>query len=75
MDRAQLGFRKGKRTRNAIFALRIIIGRSIEKKKDQFMCFVDFEKAIDTVRHEVLVERLMTNMYWGPRAVVRIEND
>ena len=51
------------------------------------MCFVDFEKLFDTVRHEVSVERLrtlglnladvrlMTNLYLGQRAVRRIEND
>ena len=87
VDRAQFGFRKGKGTRNAIFVLRTIIERSIEKQKDLFMCFVDFEKAFDTVRHEVLVERLrmlgvdpadlrvMTNLYWGQRAVVKIGDD
>ena len=49
------------------------------------MCFVDFEKAFHVVRHEV--ERLrrlgvdtadmkvMTNLYWGQRAVVRIGED
>lgn len=55
--------------------------RSIEKQKVLFMCLVDFEKAFDTVRHEVLVEilgrlgvdgadyRLMTNLYWGQRVI------
>ena len=50
VDRAQFAFRKGKGTRNAIFALRTNIERSIEKKKDLFMCFVDFIKAFHTVR-------------------------
>lgn len=48
------------------------------------MCFVDFEKAFDRIRHEVLVERLeqvgddtadirpMINLYWNQKAVVRI---
>ena len=87
VDRAQFGFRKGKGTPNAIFVLRTIIERAIEKQKDLFMCFVDFEKAFDTVRHEVLVERLrrlgvdaadiriLTNLYWGQRAVVRIGDE
>ena len=51
------------------------------------MCFVDFEKELDIVSHEDLVERLktlgvdpadvrlMTNLYSGQRAVVRLEND
>ena len=87
VDRAQFGFRKGKGTRDAIFVLRTIIERAIEKQKDLFMCFVDFEKAFDMVRHEVLVDRLrvlgvdtadirvMSNLYWGQRAVVRIGED
>ena len=61
--------------------------RAIEKQKDLFMCFVDFEKAFDTVRHEILVEKLrrlnvedadirvMSNLYWNQKAVVRIEED
>ena len=51
------------------------------------MCFVHFEKAFEMVRHEVLVERsrrlgvdtfdirVMTNLYRGQRAVVRIRED
>ena len=44
VDEEQYGFRKGKGTRNAIFVLRTVIERSIEKQKDLYMCFVDFEK-------------------------------
>ena len=58
VDGAQFGIRKDKGAGNAIFVLRTIIERVIEKQKDFFMCFVDFEKAFDRVRHEVLVERL-----------------
>ena len=77
VDKAQFGFRKGKGTENAIFVLRAIIKRAIEKQNDMYLCFVDFEKAFDMVRHEVLVERLrglgidvadlmlITNLYWG----------
>ena len=46
VDRAQFGFRKGKGTPNAIFVLRTIIERAIEKQKDLFMCFVDLEKRL-----------------------------
>ena len=34
VDEQQYEFRKGKVTRNAIFALRMIIERAIEKQKD-----------------------------------------
>lgn len=51
------------------------------------MCFVDFEKIFDMVLHEVLVEilkklgvdtadiKVMTNLYWGQRTVVKIGED
>ena len=45
---------KGLDTRNLIFKLRIFIERTVEKQGDLYMCFVDFEKAFDIVRHELL---------------------
>ena len=61
--------------------------RAVEKQNHLYMCFIDFEKAFDTVRHELMVERLrrmgvdaadfrvLTNLYWGQKAVVRIGDD
>ena len=51
----QYEFRKGKGTTNAIFALRMIVERSVELQKTVFLCFVDSETAFDTVKHEVKV--------------------
>ena len=39
----QFGFRSGKGTTNAIFALNMVIERAVEKQKDLYLCFVDFE--------------------------------
>ena len=87
VDNVQFGFRKGLGTRNATFMLRTVMERAIEKQKDLYMCFVDYEKAFDTVRHEQMMEKLATlgvdradlqllaNLYWEQRAVVRIEED
>ena len=84
VDGKLYGFRKGKGTANTIFALRIILERSIEMQNTLYMCFVDFEKAFDTVRHEdmmtILKEtgldgkdlRLLTNLYWDQQARVDI---
>ena len=44
---------------SATFILRIITERAIQKQKDVFIYYVDFEKAFDRVRHEVLMERLI----------------
>ena len=87
VDEEQFGFRKGKGTRDAIFLLRTVIERSLEKQRDIFMCFVDFEKAFDTVVHEPLMDtlqsfgvdgrdaRMIAKLYWEQRAVVKVENE
>ena len=86
-DEAQFGFRRRKGTRNAILVLKMLMERAIEKQKDLYMCFVDFEKAFDRVRHELLIDRLrrigadeadvrlLTNLYWEQKAVVKIGDD
>ena len=83
----QYGFMKVKGATNAIFTLRMIIERSVEMQKTVFLCFVDSEKAFDTVKHEELVNilestgmdgkdtRLIGNLYWNQKAAVRIENE
>ncbi len=54
----QMGFRKNKGTKDAIFMLRTLQERCIEKQKNIFICFVDYTKAFDRVNHEKLVEIL-----------------
>ena len=72
----QYGFMPDKGTRNAIFVLKRLVERSVEKQKDVYTCFIDYSKAFDTVKHDSLVEqlqsldvddahtRLLTNLYW-----------
>ena len=57
----------------------------IEKKKQLHICFIDYAKAFDNVKHEKLIEimtkaeipqheiRLIANLYWDQRAVIRTE--
>ena len=83
----QMGFRKGKGTRDAIFQLRIIGERYRQVGKKLYLCFVDYQKAFDRVRHDKLKEvmksasvpeieqRLIENLYWGQEATVRWENE
>ena len=47
-------FRKGRGTREQIFILRNIIEQCIEWNANLSVCFVDFEKAFDSVNHSVL---------------------
>ena len=83
----QYGFMPYKGTGNAIFVLRRLAERSVEKQRDVYTCFIDYSKAFDTVKHESLVEliqsldvdksetRLLTNLYWKQTAAVRCGDD
>ena len=83
----QYGFMPDKGTRNAIFVLKRLVERSVEKQKDVYTCFIDYSKAFDTVKHDSLVEllqsldvddadtRLLTNLYWTQTAAVRCDKD
>ena len=79
----QYGFMPDKGTGNAIFVLRRLVERSVEKQRDVYTCFIDYSKAFDAVKHKSLVEllqsldvnksetRLLTNLYWKQTASVR----
>ena len=76
-----------KGTRNAIFVLKRLVERSVEKKKDVYTGFIDYSKAFDTVKYDSVVEllhsldvddadtRLLTNLYWTQTAAVRCDKD
>ena len=83
----QYGFMKEKGTRNAIFILRMIAERAIEMQKDVYVCFIDYTKAFDKVKHKDLIDmlqqigldgkdlRLIRNLYWNQTAAVTINNN
>jgi len=54
IDQMQFGFRQGKSTTDAIFIVRQMQEKHLEKKKELWMAFVDLEKAFDRVPWEVL---------------------
>ena len=83
----QYGFVKGKGTTNAIFILRMLSERAIEMQKDVYLCFIDYEKAFDTVRHQEMLGmlarlgvdekdlRVIKNLYYQQRAAVRVGDE
>ena len=87
LSETQFGFRKGCGTRNAIFVLRTLGQRLLEKKKDLFVCYIDYTKAFDKVNHNKLLQimrqigipqlesRLIYNLYWKQHAKVKFENN
>ena len=83
----QFGFVSGKGTRNAIFCLRTLSERCIEIQKSLYICFIDYEKAFDKVKHGELLRvlrdlhldgrdlRLIENLYWNQTAAVRVGDE
>ena len=65
--------------------MRTINERYLEKQKDVYICFIDYEKAFDRVNHDKLIEKLklagldgkdirvIARLYWEQVAVVRME--
>ncbi|GFO12960.1 endonuclease-reverse transcriptase [Plakobranchus ocellatus] len=82
----QCGFVEDKGTSNAICVLLTLIERPLEVQKDVYLCFIDYTKAFDRVRHdEIITElqqlnidgkdlRIIKTMYWEQTAAMRIEN-
>jgi len=77
-------FRKGRGTRDAIGALRVMYERSLEYHKNVYVCCVDFEKAFDSVNWYKLMTilqsievdwrdtKLIWNLYNGQKVYVGI---
>ena len=83
----QYGFIPDKGTGNAIFVLRMLVERSIERQKDVYVYFIDYGKAFDTVKHKLLMDllqsldvdqteiRFLFSLYWNQTATVRCNDD
>jgi len=79
----QVGFRKGRGTRDQIINIRWIMEKAREFQKNIYFCFIDYAKAFDCVYHnklwEILQEMgipdhlicLLRNLYAGQKATVR----
>ena len=50
----QFGFRKNRRTLDALFITHTISVLSHVRRKPMFVAFIDFAKAFDSVQHEYL---------------------
>ena len=54
LRKEQAGFRSGRRTIEQIFVLRNIIEQSVERNASHYICFIDYEKAFNSVHRETL---------------------
>ena len=82
----QVGFRKGRGTRDQIANIRWIMEKAREFQKNIYFCFLDYAKAFDCVDHNKLwkilkemgipdlLTYLLRNLYAGQEATVRTEH-
>ena len=61
----QAGFRKGYSTIDHIFSLYAMISMQFSKNKKLYVCFVDFQKAFDSINREALFRILEQNGITG----------
>lgn len=82
----QFGFRQGFGTREALFSLSVLLQKCRDQRKDVYLCFIDYEKAFDRVKHSPLINmlqkadldgsdiRLIKNLYWEQVASVQVND-
>lgn len=87
IGKTQFGFRTGIGTREAIFSLSQITEKAMEMNIPLFLCFIDYEKAFDRIRHDKLIEilkkigldskdiRIIRDAYWNQKTKVKIDNE
>uniref|UniRef100_A0A8D8UNP4 Craniofacial development protein 2 n=1 Tax=Cacopsylla melanoneura TaxID=428564 RepID=A0A8D8UNP4_9HEMI len=83
----QFGFRMGLGTREALFSIQTLIQKHRDNNNDAYICFIDFEKAFDRIKHDKMIDilediglnekdiRIIKNLYWNQSACVRIEGN
>ena len=86
IDNMQFGFMPGRGTTDAIFILRQLQEKHLQKKKNMYCAFVDLEKAFDHVPHKILwwamqklkidewLIQVVKSMYDDAQSKVRIAN-
>ena len=84
LSEAQAGFRPGRSTIDQLFTLRLLAEKYYEFGKDLYICYVDFQKAFDSVwrkglwqvmRHlgyDIKIIRLLESMYHNTASSVRV---
>ena len=88
INKEQIGFQKNKRTSDHIPTLKTVVNKYVVDKKGKklYTCFVDFQKAFDSVWHEGLFRKLenkgingnflqlIKNIYSKTKCAVKINN-
>jgi hypothetical protein len=70
LSESQAGFRPGRSTVDQLFSLRQIAEKYLERNKDVFCCYIDFEKAFDSVWQEGIWKALA--FFGFPEKIIRL---
>ncbi len=80
----QAGFRKDRGTTQQILIIRLLAEKAWRKAKPIYNCFIDFRKAFDTIKHELIwavmesfgvdskITRLLQHIYSSSMAAVKV---
>ena len=60
-----------KETANAVHILRIIMEYSTEVQQDLYLCFIDYTKAFDTVKHQEIMKMLEHKHRWQRYKIIK----
>ena len=60
ISKQQFGFVQDAGTQNAILIMRMLSGRAIEIQQNLHLCFIDYSKAFDNVKHRTLLDTLQS---------------
>uniref|UniRef100_A0A8D8W5N2 Craniofacial development protein 2 n=2 Tax=Cacopsylla melanoneura TaxID=428564 RepID=A0A8D8W5N2_9HEMI len=83
----QFGFVNAVGTREALFAIQILVQRCRDVNCDVYICLVDYQKAFDRVKHGKMIDilketgidekdlRIIGNLYWNQTANLRFEDE
>lgn len=86
LTRTQFGFRDALGTREALFAVQVLFQRCRDVNCDIYVCFIDYQKAFDRVKHDKLMTlmqeigidnkdlRIIRNIYYNQTAKIKIED-
>ena len=87
LSEEQAGFRRDRSTTHQILMLRLLAEKAKRQGKEIYNCFIDFQKAFDTIKHKIIwamlksygVETkmitLLQNIYEKAQSAVRIGNE
>ena len=87
ISESQAGFRPGRSTVDQLFTLRQVTEKYLERGKDLYCCYIDFEKAFDSVWQEGVwkalrffgfsskIIKLLQSLYLKSESAVRVNGD